>query len=234
MKPDEDAATSFGKDRAASYDDQWVKLAAMKEALHLFTRVVFAGLPEEAQILCVGAGTGAELLDLARHRPRWHFTAVEPAGAMLEVCRAKAEEAGIAPRCRFHEGYLDSLPPSDPFDAATCFLVSHFLTDKAERQGLFAEIAARLRPEGLLVSADISADMDSPAFARLLPLWLGMMRYAGFPEDQVETMRSALGQGVAVLPANEVAALIEAGGFADPVLIFQSLLVHAWSARRAE
>ena len=75
------------------------------------------------------AGTGQELVYLAEKFPRWRFAAVEPSAPMLAVCRRKAEERGVAPRCVFHEGYLDSLPPSAPFDAATSLLVSQFILD---------------------------------------------------------------------------------------------------------
>jgi tRNA (cmo5U34)-methyltransferase len=64
--------------------------------------------------------------------------------AMLDVCRRKAEESGITSRCTFHEGYLDSLPASDLFDAATCLLVSQFLKQAKERSHFFGQIAQRL------------------------------------------------------------------------------------------
>jgi tRNA (cmo5U34)-methyltransferase len=79
------------------------------------------------------------MFDLARHYPGWRFTAVDPSAPMLEICSRKAQEQGIAPRCFFHADYLSSLSTPDRFDAATCFLVSHFLTDRDERQALFTE-----------------------------------------------------------------------------------------------
>jgi len=96
MKSDISPSIIFDKNHAEKYDDQWSKLAAMKDALHLFTRVILANLPNDAHILCVGVGTGAELFDLAKHNPQWKFTAVDPAAPMLELCRRKAEEQGIA------------------------------------------------------------------------------------------------------------------------------------------
>ena len=95
-------------------------------------------------MLCVGAGTGAELSYLAERFPGWRFTAVEPSAPMLEVCRRRAEAQGIEGRCIFHEGYLESLPPSEPFDAATSLLVSQFILDPEERSGFFRAIAGRL------------------------------------------------------------------------------------------
>ena len=48
--------------QAASYDQQWSRLAPINDALHLLTSAVLAKLPPTAKILCVGAGTGQEAL----------------------------------------------------------------------------------------------------------------------------------------------------------------------------
>jgi tRNA (cmo5U34)-methyltransferase len=230
MPPAKGSPAIFNKDRAASYDQQRAKMAPMKDALHLFTRLVLSDLPDEAHILCVGIGTGAEMFDLADAYPQWRFTAVDPAAAMLDVCRRKAEERDIASRCTFHEGYLSSLPPTDGFDGATSFLVSHFLTQPDKRRGYFAEIGARLRKGGLLVNADISGDMTAPNFQSLLDVWLRMLKYSDLPAEEITKMQTSLGEKVAVLPPREIESLIKSSGFTPPVLFFQSLLIHAWYA----
>jgi hypothetical protein len=78
------------------------------------------------------------------------FTAVEPSGPMLDVCRPPAEAEGIASRCDFHEGYLDSLPAGERYDAATCFLVSQFILDEQERSGFFTRSRPVSGPEEFL------------------------------------------------------------------------------------
>ena len=223
---------AFDQAHAAAYDQRFAKLAPLRDALHLLISAVFADLPAEARILCVGAGTGHELIHLAQKFPRWRFAVVEPSAPMLEVCRQKAEECGITPRCVFHGGYLDSLPPSAAFDAATSLLVSQFILAPEARAGFFRAIAERLRPGGTLASADLASDLASVAHQSLLEVWLRLMKTADFTDDQLEKLRAAYGRDVAILPLEEVSTLITSGGFETPVLFLQTGLIHAWYARK--
>jgi tRNA (cmo5U34)-methyltransferase len=59
------------------------------------------------------------------------------------------------------------------------------------------------------------------------------MASAGMPVEIVRAkVSAAYDRDVAVLPPSEVASIIAAGGFDPPVLFFQTLLMHAWYARR--
>ena len=180
MKTQEPAIV-FDQERASSYDKRWAKLAPIRDALHLLIRAILSELPADARILCVGVGTGSELIDLAQAFPLWQFTAVEPAIPMLDICRQRVEECTITSRCTFHEGYLDSLSASDSFDAATCLLVSHFFMQPEERRNFFNQIALRLRPQGYLISSDIAYDMSTSDYQSVLDVWLRMMKSAEVP-----------------------------------------------------
>jgi tRNA (cmo5U34)-methyltransferase len=161
----------FDRERASAYDKDAAKFAPLADALYFLIRLILADLPSDARILCVGVGTGTELINLAQAFPKWHFTAVEPAAPMLDICRQRAEECGITSRCTFHEGYLDSLPAADLFDAATCLVVSHFIMQREDRRNFFSQIAARLRPNGYSISSDLSADTSTATYQRFLELW---------------------------------------------------------------
>lgn len=52
----------FGEKAASSYNDRWAKIAPFRDGLHLAIRSRFSDLPANARILCVGAGTGVEIL----------------------------------------------------------------------------------------------------------------------------------------------------------------------------
>lgn len=226
--------TAIFDQQAATYDQKWSELAPINSALHLLTAAVLVELPAEANILCVGVGTGTEILYLAKKFPGWSFTAVEPSNPMLEVFRHRATEAGIVSRCTFHAGYLDSLrPATEPFDAATAFLVSQFILDRQERAKFFQGIAGRLRPGGILVSSDLAGDLNAPDCQDLLNVWFTLMKGNGVSTEEAEKMREAYTRDVAVLPPQEVREIIMGGGLELPVLFFQTGLIHAWYSKRA-
>lgn len=225
--------TAIFDQQAATYDQKWSELAPINGALHLLTAAVLAKLPATANILCVGAGTGTEILYLAQKFPQWTFTAVEPSSPMLEVFRRRASDAGIASRCTFHAGYLDSLPPGELFDAATAFLVSQFILDRHDRSKFFQGMANRLRPEGIMVSSDLASDLTALDGRDLLKVWFTLMKGNGVSLEEADKMREAYTRDVGVLPPQNVREIIMGGGFESPVLFFQTGLIHAWYARRA-
>lgn len=224
---------AFDQAHAEAYDQRFAKLAPMRDALHLLTGAVLADLPGDARILCVGAGTGQELIYLARKFPAWTFAVVEPSAPMLEVCRRKADDCGITHRCVFHEGYLDTLPPSAPFDAATSLLVSQFILQADARVAFFRSIAGRLLPGGYHVNADLASDLESSNYQSLLEIWLRLMRENGSSPEQLENLRAAYGRDVAIAPVERISAMITSGGFEAPVVFLQTGLIHAWYARKA-
>lgn len=217
--------------QAAGYDQQWLRMAPIYQGLYFLLESVFAELPADAQILCVGVGTGNELLHLASRFPGWRFTAVEPSGGMLAVCRQRVAEAGLRTRCEFHEGYLETLPAGTIHDGATCFLVSQFMVDQAVRTAFFQQIADRLKPGGLLASADLAAEVGADTYEALLCVWQGVMTPADVAPEGLARMRAAYARDVAVLPPATVATIIQAGGFTAPVPFFQAGLIHAWFAK---
>ncbi len=223
----------FNQNRAASYDHQRAKIASLKDALHLFIRMVLSELPKNANILCVGAGTGAELLDLAQANQNWRFTLVEPASSMLDVCRQRARDAGIEQRCTFHPDYLETLPPSKPFDAATCLLVSHFIMELEQRREFFSEIFAHLKPGGILINADLTTSTTTDTFDSLLEVWFRMLEYSEMSKDDINKQRTSFGARISALKAQDMENLLVSSGFDMPVLFYQALLISAWYSKRA-
>lgn len=217
---------------AAGYDSKSARIAPIYNGLYFLLESVFAGLPKQAQVLCVGVGTGTELLHLAKVFPGWRFTAVEPSSAMLDICRKRVEEVGVSARCRLHHGYLESLSFDELHDAATCFLVSQFILDVQARSEFFGQIANRLAPGGILANADLSAAVETEDYDALLALWQRLTTGSA-DAAELERMKSGYAKDVAILPSYAVASIIESGGFVEPVSFFQAGLLRAWVAKRA-
>lgn len=184
-------------------------------------------------MLCVGAGTGAEVQFFADRFPGWVFVVVDPSAGMLEVAKDRAEKNGYDNRCSFHTGYLESLPEIEAFDCATSLLVSQFLLEPDQRSGFFRAISDRLKPNGVLVTSDLASDTDSPLYPDLLEVWFRTMSAADLSHERMRQMRSAYDRDVSILPASSVEAIIAAGGFQSPVQFYQAGLIHAWYCRRA-
>ncbi|MBH23923.1 MAG: SAM-dependent methyltransferase [Myxococcales bacterium] len=205
------------------------KLDAMRDALHLMSRIILSELPDDAHILCAGVGDGPELLDFAAANPGWRFTAFDIDQEALQRGQEKIAAAGLAARCTLHCGTIDTLPQGEPFDAATAFLVSHFMLDIDERRRFFSGIGGRMKPGAILLSADIASRTNDEGW---LDLWGRMLRYA-LPPEAANRMRAALYDKVAVLTPEEVGELLTSAGFRAPRLFFQNLLMHGWYATRA-
>lgn len=218
--------------QAATYDQQWARLAPFRDGIHLLLVALFSTLPRNARMLCVGAGTGAEIQFFADRFPDWTFVAVEPSSGMTAAALQRAQVHGYAARCTFHTGYLETLPDHGEFDCATALLVSQFILDERDRTGFFSQIAARLKPDGLLASSDLALNGDSAGQRELLDVWLRTMAAADVSPERLQQMRQAYARDVAILPAERIQTLMASAGFTAPIQFYQAGLIHAFYCRR--
>lgn len=221
-KPDE----LFNQDNAPSYDERFLPLRPFMAAIHLCARVLFSRLPDQCRILSVGAGSGEEVLALAGALPAAEFILVEPSGAMMSIAIEKLTRAGLAHRCQFHSGYLDTLPPGDPCQAALALFVSHFILSPEERTEFFSGIRQRLLPGGLLIHADLSLSEASHHDTPLLDFHLQALRLCGMNGD----VMAALAQHLAILRPAETESMLISAGFRDVRQIVQTGLMRTWAS----
>lgn len=222
----------FNSEFSRQYDAYNERLGEIANNLHLLISLLLKKMPHQARILCVGVGTGSEIIRLAQHHPQWRFTGIDPSPDMLAVCQQKLDQAGIADRCALHEGYLNELPASGDYDAVLCLLVAHFI-QHPQRDGIYSQMASQLKHGGRVITAEIAGDMHSPAFDEQLEVWTTMHETASqAPRDMAE-IKAQLSQRLLLLPAETTEALIEQAGFTPPQRFFQSLLIHGWTARKS-
>lgn len=227
-----DPSRFFDEKVAENYDSHTERMKAVTSNLHLLIELVLREIPDDARILCVGAGTGTEIIQLAVRHPNWQFVALEPSHDMLSKCESKIEKRGLTSRCSCVHGYLSDIGQDEQFDAVLCLLVTQFILDREERQSMFDSMANHLHAGGYLINAEISADMQSAAFDNMIDKWVALQREVGATKEDIEKSISMMRQHVAVVPPSDIENMLKQSGFALPMLFFQSLFIHAWYSQK--
>ena len=220
----------FNRDMAETYDQRNSGLKPISDCLHFLMRLVLTKLPQRANVLCVGIGTGAEILSLAAERPDWSFVGVDPSSEMLEVGRRRFEEANISDRCQLIQGYVQDVSDTN-FDAVVSLLVAHFI-QLENRPTFYQAIHDRLRPGGVFVSAEISGNLDGPVFPAILEDWKQVQMLMGATKESLATLEETLRNVLGVVPPEATEALWHEAGLSRPVPFFQAFMVHGWHAQR--
>lgn len=106
------------------------------------------------QVLDIGCGTGNLLIALGRGRADLELEGLDPDTGALARAARKAHRAGVAATWR--PGYAQDLPhPDGSVDRVFSSLMLHHLHDDDGKDVLLAEVRRVLRPDGMLVLADI-------------------------------------------------------------------------------
>ncbi|WP_233210684.1 class I SAM-dependent methyltransferase [Pantoea sp. ICBG 985] len=221
----------FNEEFARQYDAYNGKHQPIADNLHLLISLVLDNTPPQARVLCVGVGTGSEIIRLAQQHPEWQFTGVDPSPDMLAVCTEKLTAAGIRARCQLHQGYLNDVPVTADYDVVLCLLVTHFI-QHPQRAGIYQQMQQQLKPGGRLVTAEIAGDVQDTGFDEQLLFWKTMHESASGRAQNLDEMKQMLTQRLLLLPAAQTEALMAQAGFTPPQRFFQSLLIHGWTARK--
>jgi tRNA (cmo5U34)-methyltransferase len=222
----------FDEERARRYDQTARQTLPGYEDLHnMASSLLGVELGGEARVLVVGAGNGMELLTLAEQHPRWRLTGVDPSTAMLAVARERLQERGWTDRVQIHVGHAHELPETELYDAATCLLVIHHLSDEAEQRQLLLTISRRLKPGAPLVVAEMVGDPSSTQFQRLLAAWKLRQYTFGAPEEEIEHRAQTLSSVVSFRSEERLQDLLSTAGFGDMQRFFTAYFYGAWVAR---
>lgn len=222
----------FNGEFSRQYDAYNAAMDAISHNLHLLISILLRDLPEDARILCVGVGTGSEIVRLAETHPGWRFTGVDPSPDMLAVCAEKLQRNGLTERCMLTEGYPGDMPVSGDYDAAVCLLVTHFIQSDT-RNGIYQQMHAQLLPGAKMITAEIAGDMAAQDFEEKLVAWAGMHSLASNTKRTPQELKAQMEQRLLLLPPEQTERLITASGFLTPQRFFQSLLIHGWVATKS-
>jgi tRNA (cmo5U34)-methyltransferase len=228
---DPDSMQSFDAERAAAYDNSIRAVAPGYEVLHeAMAALMDAALTPTAHILVVGAGTGREILEMGEAHPAWRFTAVDPAAAMLDQCRATLSGTDLADRVEYVCERVENLSGRPLFDAATAIFVSHFLQDTDARRRFFEAVRGQLGAEAPFGIADLyAADAEQGACRRAWRAWVA--RRCG--AEAMERRFSRMERDISFLRENRLQALLHCAGFASLTRLYQCFQWGAWVTRAA-
>jgi len=219
----------FTKEASLVYDERNSRLAPMD--MYFLIRLILKNLPAKARILCVGVGTGAEILNLSKTFSEWQFVGVDPSGAMLEVCTERLKSAGVSERCQLVHGYVQDLPNGEAFDAALSMLVTHFVKPD-ERLDFFQNITSRLKEAGVLINTEISFDLNSAEFPSMVEQWGKIQALMGATPESLANLPQQLREMLSVLPPSETEDLLRKSGILMPVRFFQAFMIVGWYGRK--
>jgi len=232
---DSSSIQTFDADRAASYDERIRRVAPGYDLLQdAVAGALETTLGEDARLLVVGAGTGAEIRAMGRARPGWHFTAVDPSAAMLDQCRQRMQAAGLDERVTYVCERVEDGPPTARFDGATALFVSHFLRGVPATRRFFGAVARSLKKTAPLVVADRFAEGPGSDPERLRAAWRRWCLRNGMSAEEVETARARMDEGISAVSEATLTALLGEVGCAAPTRLFQCFRWGAWWTRRAE
>lgn len=223
---------AFTKEHAQVYDERNSKLAPISENMHFLIRLILQDLPMRSHVLCVGVGTGAEILSLAKAFPEWTFVGVDPSDSMLEVCRERLKAAGVLNRCELIHGYVQDAPKGESFDVALSILVAHFVK-RDERVSFFKNMVSRLKNGGYLVNSEISFDLDSKEFSLMWQNWEKIQLLMGATQESLANLPKLLREGLAILPNSETEDILRQSGVSTPIRFFQAFMISGWYGKKA-
>lgn len=226
MKTNSDMIELFS-DTARAYDEKNLPLATIADTMHFLIGLILQRAPAHARVLCVGTGTGAEILSLSRAFPAWTFVGVDPALGMLEVCGERLDRAGVSDRCELIHGYVQDVPQGEHFDIVLSVLVAHFVK-REDRLGFYQAMWKRLRRNGFLVTTEISYDLNTDAFPLMLKNWEAVQSLMGASAESLQSLPIALREQLTVISPTQTESLLKQCGVDVPVRFFQAFMISGW------
>ena len=192
---------------------------------------VYAG--PESEILIVGAGTGAKILELGKTNSNWRFLGVDPAKPMLDLAKEKIEAAGLTDRVNLFNGFVGDLQIGKLCDGATSAMIMHFVPDDGGKIEFLRAIASHLKPGAPLVLMDANGDLNAPESELLIEAWKQQQVLTGVKRDEVEIGMKERVKSIQFVSSKRIEELLAEAGFHRIQRVFQNFIVGGWIAFKA-
>ena len=183
-------------------------------------------MPDDGQLLVVGAGGGLETHYLAGVEPRWRFIGVDPANAMLDLARAVAGPVAGDRLTLIKGTVLDA--PAGPFDAATCILVLGLVADDGSKLAMLEEVRRRLKPDAPFILVDQCIDRSAPDVERRLTRYANYARRSGVDDDTIAKAKAAVAALGSMVPDWRNEELLGEAGFHDAEVFYAGMAWRGW------
>lgn len=201
--------------------------------LRLIQTFYHSTLPEKAEILIVGAGSGNEILQLAEGRPFWSFTGIDPSESMLKI--AKERLKSLTNRMSFHQGtILDTQLSTENYDAASLVLVLHFIQDYEDKLSTLKEIAKHLKPGSPFVLVSKYGEPGSIETELQFDLWRSYwLQHTKLSVSDVAEMEKSI-RSLSFMREEDIVTLLQKAGFIKPSRFFATTLFGGWVCFKEE
>lgn len=181
---------------------QWDDLARTLLPVPEYRQRLLGRVPKGSNLLEIGIGTGALLIELATLAGK--VIGVDHSPAMLEEARRRLAEAGLN-GIDLRLGEMTHLPlPDSSVDCAVLNMVLHHAADPV---AVLDEVLRVLGQAGTLLMADLTRHEREAAREQLADQWLGFeadelhgwLRGAGFKSIEIEPFCGTAGQTTVLL-----------------------------------
>ncbi|PIG92992.1 class I SAM-dependent methyltransferase [Gloeocapsopsis sp. IPPAS B-1203] len=187
-------------------------------------------LPETANLLIVGAGTGMELVKLGKSNSQWQLLGVDPSNNMLAIAQQKITQNDLSNRVKLFQGYTHDLPKTPLYDAATCILVMHFLPDDGSKLALLQSIAQRLKSSAAFVLVDMFGEKGSGEFEKTAAIIKIFWEDMGMSSEQINEILERINTMVYPIAESRTIELLQQAGFGNITRFYTGLWIGGWLA----
>lgn len=211
----------------ASYDQHIRQLIPDYETMHQQVKAILkATMPDHAQILIIGCGTGHELRELLNVNHTWHFTAIDVSENMLDQARKNIAPLNENSRVQFVLGDASVLAASAKFHSILVLLVAHFIEFTAKLP-FFQILNQHCLRQAILLTYDLM-QMAQPALWQALPY---LCQSNGLSQKQTDTMMTRLPQDFFLVNEQEYCDILQQAGFNETYCFSQALTYQGFIAK---